>query len=812
MLSFHLSLRSWEFNASLKNKISLKTTFRKITLGLSLFLLHSLAYLSGFDTSVKSLRFEDFQNMKMNGNTMIASHRGHVIYGNYKLTADQIEYNKDTRNIVLVGLVTVEGEGLKFETSYIQFNLRTEQGATSHIRGSWKTEGNPLPRRSDLLHRDEVGEKTFYLKAKRAELRKNSFGEPSFYLEDVSVTDCDHDHPHHELKFGELVYSSQEKIEMNHLVLKVFGLPYFYWPYAAKDISKDWPWTRWEFGSEADWGRYGKFQTHFLPKNFGDDLKVGLDYRFRRGRAYHLDLEKDKEGLFQDIGFHFYDERWENQNGELKFEEQRFSVDFDHRQALNDDWTFRVDAHYHSPTENFLWQSQGNQIINQNQFAPPSLNARNIREGLLEEYDEFTYLEGPIQEQEVALEYWKGNQYLQIGSTFGSDREKILNRERWLELEGRHLPTEALGFHTLYSHDYKVGKVGQRIGRGVSSADQLYVLGSNPLREHFHHTRAYFEQTLESQWVRMSYLQVTPYVGSRSLVYENTLKSAFEGQGFWETNDNELDTWTQSHRLKSGVEVASRLQGEFGSHYRHTLRPSVTFNYMSPTGLDMDRVLAPVDSLDVQKIGVYENHYRLDQEIFVERNGELDPVYISSLLWRQILESDDQREIYGIDEKEAEDLILTQTYYPRKYLSLSLDSSMNTYRGQFPTLRAGLGYQRDQYRVQYFWNKIKDLRLAQPLVTNRHDLNFFYQTEKDDVQLGMSWDQDASPARVIDNTFYDQGFRRFNMIWGRLFHCLRGEVEMSYDFEGGGSTFILRFGPGVFNENLPETRFPTKGL
>jgi len=770
--------------------------------------------MAGFSGS-KTIRFEDFKNMKVVGDSYIANSRGIVVYGDYKIHTDKIKYEKKAKNILLTGNVLVKGEGLTFKTDFIKFNLGSELGETGYIDGYFENEENPIPYESKILQEEVIEKKKFflYIQAKRALLTRNSFDKPSFVLEKVKVTDCEHDDPHHNMSVHKLVYSSEDKIELSHLVLRIFGLPYFYWPYVVKDIRHDWPWTRWEIGSQADWGRYAKFQTHLMPETFDEKMKFGLDYRMRRGRAYHINYDKEKEGYFQNLGFHFYDERWEDQDGNLHFEDQRFKVDLEHRQELNTNWSFRVDAHYNSPTEEFLWIDGTNKIKSRNRFLPPVVGAKQDRDGVLEEYEEFKYLEGPIEEQEVAFEYWKGNHYMQIGSTFSSDQEQVLNREKWIEIDGRNLPSTTFGLSTLYSNEYKFGKGGQRIGQSISTADQTYVLGSTPIRDNFQSVRGYFDQTIETDGIKNSYFQLTPFFGSRSLIYEKSLKPGFEGQGFWETDDSELEEWSHSHRFKSGLELATRLNGLLSSgKYQHTLRPSVKFTYLTPTGFDMDRVVAPVDEIDLQKIGTLENRYSLDQEIFKERNGKLSPYYISSLQWRQIFEEKDRLEIYGNNNLEAEDLTLSQSYYPHQNFNVSLDAGMNTFIGQFPTLRAGLGYTNENFRAQYFWNKIKDFSLANSLETQRHDILLFYQTKKDYFELGVSWDEDPNQNIVINNSLYESGFRRFQMIWGHLYHCLRSEIEMSYDFEGGGTSLILKFGPALFNRNLPETRFPLKGL
>lgn len=773
---------------------------------------HGLQLFAGFSTGAKNLSFVDFEDLSYSGNVLKIKDRSGVKYGDFKMEADSIDFNKDSKQILLQGNVLVTGEGLQFKTTFIDYNLKTQEGSTGEITGQWVSDGNPVSRRSEVFeHKHE--NKTFYLKAKSAQLKTNSFGKPSFYLSKVRVTDCDkHNHPHHQLDFGEVVYSSNEKIELRHLVLRLFGLPYFYWPYAVKDIEHDWPWTRWEIGSEADWGRYALFQTQFMPKTFKERLKLGLDYRMRRGRAYHLFYEKSEEDVQQDMKLNLYDERWEDQGGDLHFEDQRFQLDYYHKQKLSDAWSVRLDGHFRSSTEEFLWSGPGNtKIKSRNRYTPPVAGAKQLREGVLEEYDELTYREGALQEQELALEYWEGYHYLQIKSVFGSDDEQVLQREKWIELDGQTTPTPLFGENMLYSSDYRVGRVGQRLGRDVSSADLVTVLGSNPVRNRFHTTRAFLDQTLEAQVLQSNYLQLTPFVGSRSLIYEKVLKKPFQGQGFWETQESELEKSAHSHRIKSGFELASRLTGDLSKgSYQHIIRPSFRFTYLSPTGLDMDQVVAPVDQIDLEKLGQLENIYSLNQEVYVRRQGKLEPLYLNQLSWRQILDDEDQTEIFGTNEREAEDLWMSQSYYPIKNWSLSLDSSLNTFHGQFPTLRAGLHYGNDKFKASYHWNKLKDLTLNSSLVVQRHDLEMFYQNDKNDFKLGISWDEDPQQNLIIRDSLYEEGFRRFEFIWGHMFHCLRSELELGYDFEGGGSSVIFRFGPGIFNDNLPETRFPLK--
>jgi len=763
---------------------------------------------AGFDTKSKVLRFVEFENLIYSGNVATIKNRSSVEYGDFKLTADQIQYDRSSQDIHLEGHVVVEGEGVVFNTTKIDYNFKLKLGQMGALSGQWTSKRNPLPNRSEIFQVKEES-KTFYLKAESAELKQNGFGKPSFILRKVRVTDCDEEKPHHDVSLSRVIYSSQDKIELSHLVLRIFGIPYFYWPYAVKDIYYDWPWTRWEFGKQADWGAYGKAQTHLLPESTNKNLKIGLDYRSRRGRALHLNFDKDSEVLSQNININLYDERWEDQNGSLHFEDKRYQFDLKHDQKLDDHWSFRIDAHHQSPTESFLWDDGNRYIKSQNRYVAPVLGAKQIREGVLEEYDELVYREGALQEQEIAVSYWEGSHYFELGSTFSSDGEQILQREKWLELNGRMIPSHLLGESLLYSNEYVLGKVGQRLGHVSSAADQQFVLGSVPIRDRFHNTRAFLDQTVELELVQSSYLQATPFIGSRSLYYERALKRNFEGQGFWQSSDAELENGVFSNRFKSGLELATRLDGRFGADdFRHTMRPSIRLTYLSPTGFDMDQVLAPVDSIDVEKFGRYESVYSLDNEFYSKRNGKMELFYLSGLQWRQILKAQDQTEIFGVDEREAQDLWLTQSFYPSQQWTWSLDSSMNTFSGQFPTLRAGLAYQKNGFQAKYFWNKIKDFSLANSLLVHRHDVEVLYQAKRDDFQARVSWDEEPQQNIVIKNSLYEHGFRRFELIWGHLFHCLRSEIEMNYDFEGGGTSLIFRFGPGLFNENLPRTRFP----
>jgi hypothetical protein len=79
-------------------------------------------------------------------------------------------------------------------------------------------------------------------------------------------------------------------------------------------------------------------------------------------------------------------------------------------------------------------------------------------------------------------------------------------------------------------------------------------------------------------------------------------------------------------------------------------------------------------------------------------------------------------------------------------------------------------------------------------------------TNHNDFNFSLSFDGEAPDSELKDDDFYNRGFRKLSFAWGHLFHCLRGEVEVEYDFENSGATVMFGFGPDVFRGSLPHLR------
>ncbi|MBF0198883.1 MAG: hypothetical protein HQL32_14295 [Planctomycetes bacterium] len=784
---------------------------------LALILLFHLLSIGLIAAPKGKLRISTSGDIVKSGNVLLSDGRSDLYYGGYTLSSDFMKFDRASGNLTLFGDVVISKPGHKMRTLYFDYNYKTKLGQTSSIQGEI-IRTPPKQLRLLLNNPRHKASRNYFFSAQWAEFSENIHGEPRMILRKPTFSDCDHNPPHHDLYASSAEFSSDDNIQMWNMRPRLMRVPYFYFPYFFRDLHHDWPWTRWTFGSKGEWGKYATFQTLALPKTLDERLKVGLDFREARGFAYKLDWLDDhpSDSSTTKASVHMYDESWRSNAGShVGIDQLRHRLDYYHRSDVATNMKLTAEAHYLTPREEYYWTGGGG-VVSRNLYAAPDTGGIQDRDSFLKEYYEDEFRTGRRLENSLSLDYSEGNAFFSLSTLFPVDEELTRNTVKYGNFRGRYLPFPVFGTDILYSNSFGVAYQGARYGRALTREDEQAVYGHDSVND-FLTLRVDWEQKIEKSYDAGPYLNLTPYVGQRLLIYEQSLDAEYLGQGVtWHnanSHEEKLADWKNQHRSIGGLVLSNTVTGYFdvaNRKLKHQLRPSISMDYEGPSSYDRSsQVLAPVDYLDYRADPRLQTVYRLDNDIYLkDKSGKVRPLYSSILRYTFYNRGEDRTRFFGETRRSSYDAAVYQSFYPLRTLRLSSDIRINTFHGQVPSVRNGLSYSLDRYIFSYEHAYSKSLANPNANILDRHDFRLSYYGINWDVMAYTSYDAEPGIEKEDRRGLYKHGFREMKVVYGQLFHCLRGEVELKYDIESSGSTLILRFGPQIFGENAPNYRMP----
>lgn len=696
-------------------------------------------------------------------------------------------------------------------TDFLTYNHKSRTGKTGAVRGELRKSESPSVLKT-LNEEDDKIRREFFFSARYAELKPNDFGKEEITLRSPSFSDCDRVPPHHDIAASTATFSSGEKVELWNIRPRMFRVPYFYFPYAVKDLQYDWPWTHWEFGSKADWGPFASFKTLAFPKWTEERSKIGFEFREKRGFAYNLDWKKINSKINSRLSGSLFDEEWMS-NSDLgsPIHQRRTRLDLYHRQKISEKWQVTAEGHYFTPTKKYFWRRGRQSEITIDQHASPFGRGNGIQERkrLFQEYFEEEFRRGRKLENSLALDYYSSNSFITLSTLQPIDEEETISLKKNVELSGRTFPESILGSEFFYSNIFSAGHIGRHIGLELTDADRRFLF-QRPDVFDFMYTRLYLEHKIERAFPLSHFLVVTPYIGERTITYENILIKEKASRNFWAIDkDRDTKDWFSEHRLTAGTVFSSVVTGYFklkSREFRHQIRPSVSFDYFSPSGFRKNLIPVQVDELDTNVDNRLKTVYRIDNHIDMrDGKGNRRKIYTSSIQYRFLDKHEDNILNHDLDLRRGTNLEFNQSIYPLEHLRFSTELLVNTFHGQASMVRNAIFYEKK--KMEYGWNQVyeKELRNGDN-PRRRHDFTVRHPGEVYDVELNASWEEALDVE--MPTSFARQGFRRLELLVGRRFHKMRGQVEIAYDLESSGATLIFRFGPEIFGKSNPNYRYP----
>lgn len=749
----------------------------------------------------------DFPTLRRSGNLIDTMGRGTLRHGPFTLEADNVSIDGDTLLARLQGNVHLWGLGLELQTDGISYHLKKRSGTTGFVRGSLKPSGNVAEARDENEPglEDRFMGRVAYFQADSIELGLSPEGKPEVVLRDVRLTDCDAHRPHHDIRAAKLRVSIDHRMEAQHIRPSLFGVPYFYMPYLGRDLGRDWPWTRWTLGSKSNWGRYFTFQG-LVQEDDNDHWTVGLAARRLRGEAASIQWQRREKGEQRDVAFHAFREHWRLDRHEEAHGSNRARLDWVERRDINSKLKFSLDLHWLSPLERGYWTQGARGRFTDTLYEPPfaGTGVRQRRESLMQDYFEEEFEKGRRLRNRLALDYHHRHHRWRLSSYLPLDREASLSFQRTLGIQGRGLPKEL--FDSLIFHRYRfdVSHQGQVLGEDLDDADRRALLG-NVERDRFTTWRAYSNQRLERPMALGPFVHARPYLGVDSHGSGKVLKPGVVEDLFSSYGHDDIGGQAWAHRLQAGFNLGARLRAH-SAGILHRMSPSLSVEYNAPSSFETNRVVAPVDDIDTTLHprwlvrGVWAGEAVKGRHLFSHR--------LEALAFPR----EEDRELWlGADRRGGSDFRAELSTFPFKGWKVFTDLRYNSLVRRLPFIKSGWEVDLDRHAWSYGFTVRKSLR-SLTVSSHRHDFSYRFRGEVDDLELKVSWDGEDEETGFKSDDFYDRGFRRFEAVWGRLFHCLRAELALDYEFEDSGATVLFRFGPDLLRDSLPGLRKGIEGL
>ncbi len=186
--------------------------------------------------------------------------------GEQELRADRVRFNTQTYAAQAFGRVTLVGsDGSVWSGDSLNVNLKEKIGSSSDISA--------------------------YYKPFRIEAGRGSVEVDTYLAQDVVLTTCTNapGHFHYQISAKRLRLRPDRDLTAHGAVPRLFGVPFFYWPYFWKDLNRHYGF-RFEPGYRSRWGVY--LLTSYKARIYRDeanrwiDSRTSLDLRSKRGAAY----------------------------------------------------------------------------------------------------------------------------------------------------------------------------------------------------------------------------------------------------------------------------------------------------------------------------------------------------------------------------------------------------------------------------------------------------------------------------------------------------------------------------------------------
>ena len=144
-----------------------------------------------------------------------------VIYGDARLTADHVQYNDATSEIIATGHVKYDFENQHLDADDAHYNVSTGHGLFHHVHGTVKIVRKPNP---TIL----VSENPLYFNGEEVE----RLSEDVYVIRKAWITICDPEHPSWQFFAAHAHVQLNDKVALVNANFRLFRIPLIWLPYA----------------------------------------------------------------------------------------------------------------------------------------------------------------------------------------------------------------------------------------------------------------------------------------------------------------------------------------------------------------------------------------------------------------------------------------------------------------------------------------------------------------------------------------------------------------------------------------------------
>lgn len=254
----------------------------------------------------------DSVEYSVDGNTVVARGNVEIYYQETSLTADEVEFNRQTQIAYAVGDVVLTTETGEISGEKIVFDFKTMTGEFNDAY---------------FMSHPYYG---FARKVKRVD-------DEHIILEDGYITTSDYDKPEYRIASKKIDVYPGDKLIAKNVTIRAGDVPVLYSPWYRHNISDQEPRFVFIPGYESDWGG---FLLGTFNHRFNDDVKMSahLDYRNRLGIGGGVDVQYKSEEFGSGLVRTYYTGE-EDKNFTPATKMDRYKVEWRHKWNIDDSTT-----------------------------------------------------------------------------------------------------------------------------------------------------------------------------------------------------------------------------------------------------------------------------------------------------------------------------------------------------------------------------------------------------------------------------------------------------------------------------------------
>ncbi|MDD5645107.1 MAG: LPS assembly protein LptD [bacterium] len=266
------------------------------------------------------------------------------VSGPVTVDGNNVSYDRNMQVLSASGNVVVEYMDMRLTADTIKLQVeKKEISASGNVR---------LYRAGNIYQADNI---VYNFETGTADIMRCKYNVPPIYgsvervgkiddkvfvADNASVTTSDFDEPEYRIEGKYIEIYLGDRVVVKDAVVYMGKVPVFYWPYYSRSLEDDKPKFFVVPGHDSEWGTFVLTGVNWkLDKNIKGTSRI--DYRSRRGIAWGTDIKYKQDRIQGEINtYHAFDKNRELDDGTHIHDNNRYRLKWKHRQILADDITF----------------------------------------------------------------------------------------------------------------------------------------------------------------------------------------------------------------------------------------------------------------------------------------------------------------------------------------------------------------------------------------------------------------------------------------------------------------------------------------